>query len=88
MRQGEIAVFEAGKLYRHDNTLDVDMFVVGDPVIQVGGAVCVTFLYWNRHYRFFHHDARGELIRERFTIPVSDLSKWKEVPDETNRHAG
>lgn len=76
-------MFQSGKLYRHCDTLDLDMYVQG-PVIVIDGKVNCTFLFWNRHYKFFH-DFKGDFIRERVSIPVSDLWKWKEIPNETER---
>lgn len=72
-------MFKQGKLYRHQATLDVDMFVTGS-VTEVNGRINCVFLFWNRHCKFFHVDPRtNDFVRHGASIPIEDLYLWKEV---------
>lgn len=61
-----------GGLYRHRNTLDIDVYVVG-PVFPYNYEIAFIAAYWNRHYKMIQGD------KEVIKIKYKDLKNWIEV---------
>lgn len=67
-----------GKVYRHRNTLDIDMIVWWtEHLWHRPTHLQAGVRYWNRHYKIF----QGEF--DIVNMRLSDLVNWTEVPNET-----
>lgn len=64
--------FERGRLYRHKDTTDIDIYVLGE-CFHVGDRFACKVMYFNRHYKIFQ--GRSEYVRIRYV----DLKNWKEI---------
>jgi hypothetical protein len=67
-----VRVFKRGRLYRHQNTLDIDVFVVGDSEPDPSG-VRLKVRYWNRNFKIFQGEVDDVVIRKE------DFNKWVEL---------
>jgi hypothetical protein len=65
-------MFKINKLYRHINTLDIDLYVVSDP-IEGKDEISFYTKYWNRHMEIF----QGE--PEQVVVKKSSYWMWSEV---------
>lgn len=59
---------------RHQNTLDVDLKVMG-VINDYGDSIGFLTSYWNRHWKFVIHS-------EMVAIKKDQLYLWKDVTDE------
>jgi hypothetical protein len=67
-------MFKVRNLYRHDSTLDIDLYVVG-----ITSTKSLFVRYWNRHSKFFQ--GRDEIV----TIKEKDYHHWKQVDDISDK---
>lgn len=66
--------FKRWKQYRHINTIDVDIVVIG-PIKETEQGTETTVAFWNRHYKKF----QGEI--ESVLIDKAQYDNWEEIED-------
>jgi hypothetical protein len=62
-------MFKAGKMYRHRNSLDLDMLVLA--VEEVSGTYHLTVRHWNRFYLLTQGDVDYVEVSEK------DVENWQ-----------
>lgn len=67
-------MFEPGLVYRHQSTLDVDLYVVR--VEDHQDLFLLTVKYWNRNSHCFQPDSR---TTDNVVVRKSQLENWSQV---------
>lgn len=68
----ELYMFQRGKTYKHKSTLDVNVYVLSEPV-DLGDEISMKIRYWNAFYRIFQGDIDCIIVKKQH------LDKWKEI---------
>lgn len=71
-------MFEQGKLYRHVNSLDLDLRVCTAPEDK-GDKVKLRVMYWHRNYKQLLNMHNGQPIIETVHVKKVDYPNWQEV---------